>query len=96
MPDYDNLKKPLLEAFTLDSSACAACQYMWGVAKDAKIYFGDKIEVVEWKYNSPENIARVKKMGVKQLPSLYLNGELKYSSLIPDFEDLKKEIEACL
>ena len=26
-------------------------------------------------YNTPENISRIKKMGVKQLPSLYLNGE---------------------
>ena len=30
LPDYGNLKKPLLEAFTLDSTACAACTYMWG------------------------------------------------------------------
>lgn len=36
LPDYGNLKKPLLEAFTLDSTACAACTYMWGVAQDAK------------------------------------------------------------
>ena len=96
LPDYDHLEKPLLEAFTLDSAACAACQYMWASANDAKNYFGDKIDIIEWKYNSPENIARVKKVGVKQLPSLYLNGKLKYSSLIPDFEDLKKEIETCL
>lgn len=33
LPDYGNLKKPLLEAFTLDSTACAACTYMWGVAQ---------------------------------------------------------------
>lgn len=33
LPDYGNLKKPLLEAFTLDSTACAACTYMWGVSK---------------------------------------------------------------
>ena len=39
LPDYGNLKKPLLEAFTLDSTACAACTYMWGVAQDAKKHF---------------------------------------------------------
>lgn len=42
LPDYGNLKKPLLEAFTLDSTACAACTYMWGVAQDAKKHFGDR------------------------------------------------------
>lgn len=96
LPDYDNLKKPLLEAFTLDSTACAACTYMWGVAQDAKKHFGDRIDVVEYMYNTPENISRIKKMGVKQLPSLYLNGELKYSSLIPNLDDLIRQIEEAL
>ncbi|MEL7563462.1 MAG: uroporphyrinogen decarboxylase family protein [Dehalobacterium sp.] len=96
LPDYQNLKRPLVEAFTLDSTACAACTYMWGVAQDAQKYFGDKIEVVEWRYNTIENIARTKKMGVQQLPSLYINGKLKYSSLIPNFDELIKEIEAVL
>jgi len=96
LPDYKNLKKPLLEAFTLDSTACAACTYMWAVAKDAKAHFGDKIDVVEYMYNTVENISRVKKVGVKQLPSLYLNGELKYSSIIPNLDDLIKQIEEVL
>lgn len=93
LPDYANLKKPLLEAFTLDSTACAACTYMWGVAKDARDHFGDKIEVVEYMYNTPENISRIKKMQVKQLPSLYLNGEMIYSSIIPNLDDLIRQIE---
>lgn len=96
LPDYKNLKKPLLEAFTLDSTACAACTYMWGVAQDAKKHFGDRIDVVEYMYNTVENIARVKKVGVKQLPSLYLNGELKYSSIIPNLDDLIRQIEEVL
>lgn len=96
LPDYKNLKKPLLEAFTLDSTACAACTYMWGVAQDAKKHFGDKIDVVEYMYNTPENISRIKKIGVKQLPSLYLNGEMKYSSIIPNLDDLIHQIEEVL
>lgn len=96
LPDYSNLKKPLLEAFTLDSTACAACTYMWGVAQDAKKHFGDAIDVVEYMYNTVENISRIKKVGVAQLPSLYLNGELKYSSIIPNLDDLIKEIEEVL
>lgn len=96
LPDYKNLKKPLLEAFTLDSTACAACTYMWGVAQDAKKHFGDKIDVVEYMYNTPENISRIKKTGVKQLPSLYLNGQLLYSSIIPNLDDLIKQIEEVL
>ena len=67
-----------------------------GLAQDAKKHFGDRIDVVEYMYNTPENISRIKKMGVKQLPSLYLNGELKYSSLIPNLDDLIRQIEEAL
>ncbi|TJX12633.1 thioredoxin family protein, partial [Tissierella creatinini] len=52
------------------------------------------VDVVEYKYTIREDIARIKKMGVKQLPSLYINGELKWSSIIPSrtelFDELKK------
>ncbi len=93
LPDYAHLKKPLLEVFTLDSSSCAACSYMMGIANDAKEKYGDKIDVVEYKFTVKENIARVMKMDVKQLPSIYINGELKYSSIIPSIEELSKDIE---
>ncbi len=93
IPDYANLKKPLLEVFTLDSSSCAACTYMMGVANAAKEKYGDKIDVVEYKFTIKENIARVMKMGVKQLPSILINGELKYSSIIPGLDELSKDIE---
>jgi len=96
LPDYPNLKKPLIEVFTLDSIACAACTYMLAVAMDAQKEFGDKIEVVEYKYTIPENIARCREMGVKQLPSIYINGELKHSSLIPSQEELYAEIREVL
>ena len=94
IPDYANLKKPLIEVFTLDSSSCAACTYMMGMANAAKEKYGDKIDVVEYKFTVKENIARVMKMGIKQLPSMLINGELKYSSIIPGLDELSKEIEA--
>lgn len=93
LPDYAHLKKPLLEVFTLDSSSCAACAYMMGIANDAKEKYGDRIDVVEYKFTVKENIARVIKMGVKQLPSIYINGELRYASIIPGLDELSKAIE---
>jgi len=88
IPDYQNLEKPLIEVFTLDSATCAACTYMVNAVKVAKEHFGDKIDYVEYKFTTREGIARVKKMGVKNLPSIYINGELKYSSIIPSRNDL--------
>ena len=96
LPDYGNLEKPLVEVFTLDSVACAACTYLLAVAMDAQREFGDAIQVVEYKYTEPQNIARCRVMGVKQLPSIYINGELKHSSLIPAQETLFAEIREVL
>ncbi len=93
LPDYENLSKPLVEVFTLDSATCAACTYMMGAADEAKAYFGDKIDMVEYKYTIKENIARCKKMGVMNLPSMYINGELKFRSIVPSKEELNKAIE---
>lgn len=96
LPDYEQLTKPLVEVFTLDSLTCAACQYMMLAANSAKERFGDKIDLVEYKFNVKENIARCMKMGVAKLPSLYINGQLKYSSIIPNKEELDKEINAAM
>ncbi len=94
LPDYAHLAKPLVEVFTLDSATCAACTYMMGAAAEAKARFGDRIDIVEYKYTLKENIARCKAMGVKNLPSIYINGQLAFSSLIPSREELDRAIEA--
>lgn len=88
LPDYNNLKKPLMEVFTLDSATCAACTYMMAAANEAKNTLGDNIDVIEYKFTIKENIARCKKMGVSNLPSIYINGDLKFSSLVPSKEEL--------
>lgn len=96
MPDYEHLEKPLIEAMTLDSVQCAACGYMWATVEDAIKAYGDKIECHEYKYCTREGIARCKKMGVKQLPSLYMNGKLYYESIIPGRDEFFAEIDKLL
>jgi uroporphyrinogen decarboxylase len=96
LPEYDGLSRPFVEVFTLDSLNCAACTYMMNSALVAEENYGDKIDVVEYKYNVKENIARCKKMGVRQLPSMYINGELKWSSIIPNRDELFEEIDKYL
>lgn len=94
LPDYAHLTKPLVEVFTLDSATCAACTYMMGAAKAAKERYGEKIDVVEYKFTLKENIARCKKMGVTNLPAIYIDGQLKFSSIIPGKEELDAAIDA--
>jgi uroporphyrinogen decarboxylase len=92
LPDYGNLKSPLVEVFTLDSDTCAACGYMLGAAQRAVNEAGGGVELVEYKFTKPENVARMIKLEIKNLPSLYINGELKYSSIIPSNRELLDEI----
>ncbi len=96
LPDYEHLERPLMEVFTLDSLTCAACTYMMGAAMEAKREFGDRIDVVEYKYTERENIARCKKMGVPNLPSIYINGQLKFRSIIPSRDELFAAIREAL
>jgi uroporphyrinogen decarboxylase len=94
LPDYGNLARPLVEVFTLDSATCAACTYMMAATRDAVEQASVPIDVVEYKYTVPENIARCKVMGVKQLPSIYINGQLAFSSIIPSRDELLKRLAA--
>jgi uroporphyrinogen decarboxylase len=96
LPDYEHLSRPLVEVFTLDSSACAACSYMVVAAQRAVHEIGTPIDIVEYKFTEPINVARCRKLGVKNLPSIYINGQLKYSSIIPSNDELVGEIARVL
>jgi uroporphyrinogen decarboxylase len=96
LPDYANLKKPLVEVFTLDSATCAACTYMMEAMRVAGQHYGDKIDLVEYKFTEKANIARCIKMGVKNLPCVYVNGQLQWSSIIPSREELFGYLDSLL
>ena len=96
LPDYANLTKPLVEVFTLDPATCAACTYMAAASDEAYATFGDAIDYKVYKYTIKEDIARTKKMGVPNLPSLYINGQLKFQSIIPSKEELEAAIREIL
>ena len=93
LPDYAHLKQPLIEVLTIDSATCAACGYMKAAADDMIPLFGGKISVVEHKITQPENIVRLGKLGVANLPAIVINGEPTFISLIPTREELKRVIE---
>jgi len=96
IPDYDSLKKPLIEVYTLDSASCAACTYMLGAAMDAKDHFGDKIDVVEYKMLDKKTVPMMMKMGIKNLPTMVVQGKIEYISLIPPKAELLEKINDLL
>ncbi|RJQ42269.1 MAG: uroporphyrinogen decarboxylase [Anaerolineaceae bacterium] len=96
LPDYKHLSKPLIEVFTLDPDTCAACTYMWRAAQKVKEILGDKVDLTLYRITEIETIARVKKMGIEKIPAIYINGELKYSSIIPGQSEFLDEIQKYL
>lgn len=92
VPNYEERKVPLMEVFTLDSATCAACGYMLSAAERASNTLGDRVEMVEYKITKPENVARMMKMGIKNLPCILINGDLRFSSLIPSQRELLEAV----
>lgn len=96
LPDYDNLDHVLLEAVTIDSKTCAACGYMVAAAEAAAKPYGDRVRVVERSIMHPESLSFMKKVGLSNLPSLLVQGQIRHISLIPPVETIREEIEAAL
>jgi len=94
VPDYAHLERPLMEVFTLDSASCAACGYMLSAAQRAADSLQGQVDMLEFKITKPENVARMHKMGIKNLPCILINGELKFSSLIPSQKELVAAIKS--
>lgn len=93
IPDYDNLDKVLIELFLLDPEQCAACTYMEASVVDAYEDFKDMAEYRVYKYFIREDIARTRKMGIQNLPTMCINGEQVYISIIPSKQELLDEIK---
>lgn len=93
VPDYEHLEKPLLEAFLLDPIACAACTYTLAAAQAAMAVLGDSVDFAEYRYNTPQDIARMHKLHIPCLPCLYINGVMAYPSVIPSTDELVAKIK---
>ncbi|MEG0156686.1 MAG: thioredoxin family protein, partial [Anaerovoracaceae bacterium] len=94
IPDYANADKVIIELFLLDPEQCAACTYMLAAVEDAFDEMKDIAEYRVYKYFIKEDIARTAKMGIANLPTMCINGEQKYISIIPSREELIEAVRA--
>lgn len=88
IPDYPNLDKVLIEMFTLDPDQCAACGYMVKCVEDNYDAIKDVADYVVYRYCVKEDIARTKKAGIGNLPTMCIDGVQKFISLIPSRDEL--------
>jgi len=93
LPDYANREKVLIELFMLNSETCAACTYMLKLVTDAQEEYKDFAEYIEYKLTTPGNGARVKAMGLKNLPAICVDGDGVWVSIIPTKEEFMATIK---
>lgn len=92
LPDYKNEEKVIIDIITLDSASCAPCQYMVAAVKAAAEGLEDKVEWTEYKVKEKSSVVRMLKLGVKNIPTICIDGEIKYISLIPSVTELRDSI----
>jgi len=94
LPDYRKYKEVIIDVITLDSTSCAPCQYMMeAVVKAAEKAFV-KVFINEHKIKVRHGLGMMAKLGVKNLPTICIDGEIAFSSIIPDSKTLLRAIES--
>jgi len=93
MPDYHGARAVVLDVITLDSTSCAPCQYMMEAVEKAAEAAHVKVWINEHKIKVREGIGMMVKLGVKNLPTICINGEPTFASIIPDQTTLVTAIE---
>lgn len=86
-------KKVLIELFTLDSAGCAPCTYVKEIVDNASTKIDGTVEVVEHKIKDKASVKLMKERGVKSIPTICINGDIVYESLLPEEEDLIAQIQ---
>ncbi|MDD3140661.1 MAG: uroporphyrinogen decarboxylase family protein [Lachnospiraceae bacterium] len=88
LPDYKNADKVIIDCITLDSESCAACQYNMEAVRVAAEPVKDKVEIIEHKIKQKEGVACMMKLGATNVPTICVDGEVKYVSILPDTAEL--------
>lgn len=91
--DYGQAAKVVVDIITLDSEACAPCQYMVEAVRDVAEYFGDLILWREHKIKEKEAVEFMMGLMVKNVPTICIDGEIKFVSTIPPREELIQAIQ---
>jgi hypothetical protein len=84
--------KITIDVLTLDSVQCAACGYMMESIAALPDEVQDMIAYREWSIKTKEGIARFTELKGKVLPSICIEGDLVFESLIPQYEELIDEM----
>jgi MtaA/CmuA family methyltransferase len=93
VPSYRKHREVIVDVITLDSTSCAPCQYMMEAVEKAAAKSFVKVYINEHKIKARAGLGMMKKLGVKNLPTICIDGEVAFASVIPDIKTLVKAIE---
>jgi len=94
VPPYRDHREVIVDVITLDSTSCAPCQYMMDAVERAARDAFVKVYINEHRIKARAGLGMMKKLGVKNLPTICIDGEIVFASIIPDTKTLVKAIEA--
>jgi hypothetical protein len=81
-------EKITIDVLTLDSVQCAACGYMMESIAALPDDIQDMIQYSEWSIKNKEGIGKFIEMKGKVLPTIAIEGDLVFESIIPQYEEL--------
>jgi len=84
--------KITIDVLTLDSVQCAACGYMMESIAALPDEVQAMIEYKEWSIKTQEGIGKFTELKGKVLPTICIEGDLVFESLIPQYEELIDEM----
>ena len=93
LPDYAREIGITVDCVTLDSAACAPCQYMLDAAVRAAERAQAPVRVKEHKIKTRDGVGMMCRLGLKNIPALCLDGQPRFISIIPDIDTLVAAIE---
>lgn len=96
MSDYGKLDRVVIDIITLDSEACAPCQYMVEAVKAVMPVFEDLVIWREHKIKMRDSVEFMAAMMVRNVPTICIDGEIVFVSRIPSRDELIRAIQARL
>jgi len=85
--------KVVIDIITLDSSSCAPCKYMVDAVARACETLGESVEYREYRIKDEEGIRMMASLGVMQIPTIVMDGNIEFISHIPPIREIRAKIE---
>jgi uroporphyrinogen decarboxylase len=91
--DYGQQDKVIVDIITLDSEACAPCQYMVDAVRKVAPEFEGIVEWREHKIKYRESIVFMTSLMVRNVPTICIDGQITFVSRIPPRDELLAAIQ---